>query len=197
MARTMKRNYRRKPALKRQIQRVINENRETKLKGYTYNLNPVGSQTLLPFDVNLTDISEGTAQLNRVGNQIRITGFFSKFTYAAADDTNRMRVVLYIPRDPSDILQTPTIDSLIDLDKFTILFDETINLVNGTSKDLVQKVMKKKFNKNDSKGILSIYNGPRGTDNAKNTLRIHWISDSEALSHPTISGKMRIYYKDV
>lgn len=196
MARTMKRNYRRKPALKRQIQRVINDNLETKVKSYTYSLNPVGSQTLLPFDVNLTDIGEGTSQITRIGNQIRITGFYSKFTYAAADDTNRMRVVLYIPRQADTVLETSSIDSLIDLDRFTILFDETINLVNGTSKDLVQKVMKKKFNKNDSKGILSIYSGQRGTDNQKNALKIHWISDSQAVSHPTVSGSMRIYYKD-
>lgn len=196
MARTMKRNYRRKPALKRQIQRVINDNIETKLIGYTYSQNPVGSQTLLPFDVNLTNINEGTSQINRTGNQIRLTGFYSKFTYAASDDTNRMRVVLYIPRQADDVLSTPSIDSLIDLDKYTILFDETINLVNGTSKDMVQKVMKKKFNKNDSKGILSIFSGRNGTDNSKNALKIHWISDSEAVSHPTVSGSMRLYFKD-
>ena len=196
MVKTMKRNYRRKPALKRQIQRVINDNIETKLIGYTYDKNPVGSQTLAPFDVNLTEINEGTSQINRTGNQIRLTGFYSKFTYIAADDTNRIRVVLYIPRQASAVLETTDIDSLIDLDKFTILFDETINLISGTSKDLIQKVMKKKFNKNDSKGILSIYSGRNGTDNSKNALKIHWISDSQAVSHPTVSGAMRLYYKD-
>ncbi len=185
-----------KTSLKTMIQKQIEKNLETKQVAYTYTNNPIGDQARTPFDVNLTAITEGDGQNNRTGNQIRITGFHAKFTYQAADSTNRIRVVLYIPHDAQNVLSTTTVDSLIDQDKHTVLYDEVINLVQGTAKDLVTRTISRKFNRGARKGILSIWSNNTATGNSKNALRIHWASDSLAVSDPTVSGTMRMYYKD-
>lgn len=184
---------------KKAVQQIISKNIETKTLGFGYINNPIGnSASGVNFSIDLTGISEGSGQLNRLGNNIHVTGLWSDLTYTAGfgDVHSVIRCILYIPKDANDVISSVDIYSLVDLDKYTILYDDTINMVEDTSTHFQRRVKKWSFTRGGKRGISVQWHGNTALQFAKNPLRWYFVSNSGAVAHPTMSGRIRLYFKD-
>lgn len=178
------------------VQQRISSNLETKQRSISWDEVAVDAAGGAPINWALTDIDQGDSQADRTGNQVWVTGYFARLAFAVGDTTNLIRVVVYIPKDSDDSLSSGTdIHTNIDLDKFTVLYDKLVALnANGDAVKVIQ--FKKKFNRGRRRGVNARYFSGTGTDIAKNAIKLYVVSDSLAAPDPTISGGMRVYYKD-
>lgn len=189
----------RRPGLYRQInyicQRRIEKNQETHF-GYN-SLSAVGiyDNARSGRSYELTDIDQGDTQYTRTGNSIFVTGFYFRGYLTCADTTNLVRVIMYIPKDPSSVL-APSPQSNLDMDVCTIIYDKLFTL--AYQQDTHQRILiiKKKFNRGRKRGIHVQYEDGTGTNVTKNKIMLYFVSDSAAVSDPTIDGQARLYFKD-
>lgn len=183
-------------ALTKKINQAIQRNIETKFIVWPYNttIQDPGRVTL---DNPMLNMASGSTPNTRVGNQIYCTGLHGKFVLRNADTTNIVRMVLYIPKDPTDTLQASSVDYLeaIDLDRFTILMDRVYHL-NDAGGNQRMVTIGKKFNTGTRRGIQVQYTTTSGLSCIKNNIRLYWVSDSGAIPDPIIEGYIRAYYKD-
>lgn len=182
--------------IKKYVQSKIEANQETKHLNYTYNTS-VTDEIRTPLDTLLVDVDQGDTANQRSGNQLFVTGIYGRFAFRQADTTNLIRVILYIPKDPSDSLTSGLVDYIgaVDLDRFTVLSDKLVN-VNVAGKNQQVMTLARKFNKGIKKGITVQYTDGTGSNCTKNNLRLYMVSDSAATADPSVYGYMRIYYKD-
>lgn len=189
-------NFKKGKYLDAKIKRVIQKNIETKFVVWPYDTT-VQDPGRTPLDNNLADISTGTTPNTRIGNQIHLTGLHAKFMCRQVDTTNLVRMVLYIPKDPTDTMRAAGVDYLeaIDLDRFTVLYDKLLNMNNaGKNQQLI--TLNRKFNTGAKRGIGVQYTGTTGTSIIKNKLSLYWVSDSGVVTDPILKGFARLYYKD-
>lgn len=184
-------------AVKNYVQRTISKNIETKQRDLSWDCISIQDPGRTPIASNLIDLSQGDTQNTRAGNQVFVTGFYGKFVVAGADTTNIVRMVVYIPRDPTDTLAADTIGvtSLIDQDSYTVLYDKYITTSSAGENAKVFTVAKN-FHRGSRKGLRVIWNGVGTTDITKNFIKLYVVSDSGAVSDPCLSGHLRTYYKD-
>lgn len=180
-----------KKSLKRLIQDEINSNLETKQKVEVWNSVGVTDSARTPPSSNITGIAQGDTQSTREGNQIRITGVYGKWLLTKADTTNVVRVIFYKPKQVGDALSGIDINDAVDMDKFHI-YSDNLYLLNANTPQKVIYVSKK-F---PGKGLVVQYHGTASTDVATNDIRLYAVSDSTAVSDPTMSGNFRFYFKD-
>lgn len=180
----------------RVVQKMISGNQETKLRTVTYNETAIEGASGTPLNSQLTAISQGDDQTDRTGNLIFATGIYARFAVTGADSTNKIRMMFYIPKDSDDSLDGSDIHSAIDLDKYTILFDRVL-LTSQNGNDNIGVTFKKSFTRRGkAKGISVRYSGTTSNDVAQNGIKFYCVSDSDAVSHPTITGHYRFYFKD-
>lgn len=181
--------------VKRLVQKMIASNIETKQKTGSYDETAVDNSAGTPISANFTNIDQGDGQNNRSGNQVTVTGLYARFIVTGADSTNKVRIVIYMPKDSDDTLSGVDIHTNIDLDKYTILYDNVcLTTSNGDNNKLC--LFKKSFHSGVRKGIRVIWHSATGTDVAKNAIKMYVVSDSDAASDPTFTGGYRMYYKD-
>lgn len=179
--------------LKSYIQRQISSNQETKQADLSWDVVaiPAAGSGL---GYTMPAVAQGSSQNTRSGNLVYCTGMYGRLVFSAADTTNLVRLIFYIPTDVDDTLSVD-IHSLIDQDKFTILYDRVITL-NGGGNDTKYIQFKRNFHKGKRKGIAVHFDGTGQTDYSRNIIKMYVVSDSDVASHPTITGSMRTYYKD-
>lgn len=200
MPKQFKRRSTRKPisnALRKYVQQTISGNIETKFANHPYNLTPIPYGLGGGLEIPLSAVAQGDTQITRSGNQIFVTGIHSRLWLALGDSTNIVRVVMYIPRicvDDTLAAGTVSVFTAIDQDKFTILMDKTVFLNADTPYKMVN--LGKKFNKGSRKGIRVQFDGAAITDLSSNPIKLYFVSDSSASTHPSLNGNIKCYFKD-
>lgn len=175
-------------------QKVVNKNLETKFRTISYVQTDVASTGTTG---DLCYIAEGSSQNERTGNQIRVTGIHFPYYVQCTDTTNVVRVIFYKPKDPNDTLTSTGIYTNLDVDKY-IIYHDKVHLLsladNNFSKGSFNKSFKGK--KKDKAGLVVQYHGATANAYAKNPIYIYMVSDSGAISHPMLSGNLKLYFKD-
>lgn len=181
---------------KKRVLSIVQSTQETRQKIHSWTTEPIQDTGRTPISQSLVDISQGDTQNDRQGNQIIVTGIYSKLFINAGDGINNCRVILYIPRDADDSLSTLTPSQAIDMDKYTVLYDRIIN-VSTTAGDYSKPfVIARKFNKGRRKGMTVQYSSTTGTSVERNNLKLYVVGDSGAIPDPNFNGHIRVYYKD-
>jgi len=171
---------------------MISKNQETKTLGVE--LNPSISNVGVNYDIS--SLAGGTNQNQRIGNAYKMTSFRLKGGVFGSDTTNLVRIIIYIPKDPTHTMDT-SLQPLtpVDLDRFTILSDRLIPTAsNGPNCKLYNKVLL--FNKGRRSGLNVQFHSNLASSIVKNKLMVYMVSDSAAASHPFFKGWWRFYFKD-
>jgi hypothetical protein len=183
---------RKKSNLKKMIKSMIAGSQETKTIGTE--LNPSISNVGVNYDI--ASLVGGTGQNARIGNQYKMTSFRLKGGVFGSDTTNLVRIIIYIPKDPTHIMDT-SLQALtpVDLDRFTVLSDRLIPVASsGPNCKLYNKVVL--FNKGRRTGLNVQFHDSTAGSITKNRLMVYMVSDSGAASHPSFKGWWRFYFKD-
>jgi len=181
--------------VKSYVQRTISSNIETKQRDLTWDTQAIQDVGRTPLSIVLNDLSQGDTQNTRDGNQVHITGIYGKFVITGADATNIVRVILYIPKVASDTMSTIDVHNLIDQDSYTVLYDKTFTTTYGGTNQRIFTIAKN-FHRGSRKGLLTQFYGTGSTDWSKNPLKMYIVSDSAAISDPSLTGHLRTYFKD-
>ena len=182
--------------VRRYVSKKIAKMSETKSRLLSYDAQSV-TNFLSPISTALTAVEQGDTQNKRDGNQIMVTGFYSKWVLAGADNTNIIRMILYWPKDPNGDLANDSVDihTLIDQDKYNVIYDR-YHTVGSQGPSIKTWTVARNFHKGARNGIRCVFRGTGQTDYGSSPLRMLIFSDSDAASHPTLSGNLRLYYKD-
>lgn len=183
--------------LKKLVQTIVSKNVETSSSNHSFSSLGIvdAGRASSATDIHVTNISQGTGEGQRIKNEVRVTGIHSDFFITGADSTNSIRLILYTPKDLSvSLSNSPALafNQTPDLDKFTVLLDKFVcTSSNGTNCKRV------KFNfKFKGRGLRVGYSGSAGSTVQTHPLYFYLVSDSLAVTDPTINGYMRVYYKD-
>lgn len=194
--RTFKRRRRGK-GFRRAVNAVVRKSLEHKSKVVTFsNLAiPAASGASSATDIDFTDIAQGLDTNNRVGRNIRVTGFFLKGFLTNYDASNAYRLILYIPKDENTSLSNaPALgyNEIVDEEQYTILLDKWV----ATSDSGVRcKPIQMKF-RFKGRGMKIDYRGSAGSDCVGKHLYLYLVSDSGVASHPTLNGEAVMWYTD-
>lgn len=180
------------------VKKIVNQSmqsdKETYHKEFAWNQVSIQDSARTPLTVGLNEIASGSGPTQRNGNQLRVTGIYSKFALQHYDATNLIRVMLVIPKDPSITTLTGIgLFSNLDIDQYTVLYDHLYNISQHSNKVVT---IKRKFNKGRFRGIETQYFGSGATDFAKNRMLLYMVSDSTAIGDPTVTGTLRLFYHD-
>lgn len=188
----MPRRRRIRTGLKKLVKSMINNNTETKTGIQTF-----ASTTVTSAGTNypIPELAAGVKQNERVGNQIRMTSLRIKgiFNQTGSHVYDVVRCVVYIPKDPDDLLNVDT-TMAIDQDKFTVLSDRLVPLSAAADPvKLFNKVLL--FNKGKRNGMRVQFSSDLATSCTKNNIKMYLVS-MHPVNQPTFSGYWRFYFKD-
>lgn len=173
--------------IQKYVQSKINVNQETKhVNSNVLDLDISSTST----NVDVLNIAQGTDRFERLGNEIRVTGFYGKFQMIGGDSTNVIRAIMYIPKDPSATLTGANTYGLIDPNVATVLYDRLhTTTLNGPNTKVF--TIAKKFR---GRGLPVQWDDTNTLK--KNRIRLLFVSDSGAVDHPTLSYHWACYFKD-
>lgn len=185
-------------AVKKYVNQKIQRSLETKFLPRPYDETPIASPAGTPVNSALTIIQQGTDANQRVGNQIHVTGWYGQLTFTGSltDDFNTIRCLIYSPKDPSVTLTGIEVYDNIDLDQFNVYYDKLFTVSKNGGPFTRNLTLRKKFNKGNRQGKKVQYYGSGSTDYASGPMFLYVVSDSLAVSHPIVTGHLRVYYKD-
>ena len=172
------------------------QRQETKSRVLSYDAVDINDVAAAPIQTGISAVAQGISQNQRIGNSIRLTGFYSKFVVASADSSNIIRFILYFPRNPADTLAGTDIHTLIDQDKFNVIYDRYHVVGTSGGPGVKGFTIARNFHRGVRKGIEVKFHGVNNTDYASAPLRMYIVSDSAAVPHPKLSGNLRLYFKD-
>lgn len=197
MARKYRKRYNNKRSIKRMVNQMIAGRQETKHRSVAFAAVGIQDAGRAPSSTHITGVSQGDGATNRTGNQVFLSGLYGKFvvTMTSTDTTNIFRVVLYIPKSAATTMTGINTTDLIDVDQYTILYDRMFPVGAGGPVSRIFTIARK-FNKGSRKGITVQYSGPNAADVVKNKMLLYVVSDSTAVPDPTLSGNIRLYFKD-
>lgn len=186
------------------VQKVLNRNVETKFKPTLAIGIAVTDSTVSPTELNLNDVSQGLLQVSRVGNQVRMTGYRysvqiipNPSAISPSIYTPRVRCIVYIPRDPTQLLSSATplpITANIDTDRFTVLYDRMWTAPFQAQN--LERIIRKSFKKFGG-GMVTQWASATSTDFTKGRLQMYLVSDTSAASeHPVAYIRGKAYFKD-
>lgn len=178
--------------LKKMIKKMISGSQETKTIGTS--INPSISNVGVNYDI--ASLVGGNTQNARLGNAYKMTSFRLKGAVFGSDTTNLIRIIIYIPKEPTHLIDT-SLQSLtpLDLDRFTVLSDRLVcTASNGPNCKLYNKTIL--FNRGRRTGLNVQFHDSTAGSITKNRLMVYMVSDSGASSHPSFKGWWRFYFKD-
>lgn len=196
------RKYKRKSiATKKYVRSYINKQSEKKYFDISRSTDTIDYSGRLD---RLTGISQGTTDLTRVGDKIRLTSMRVSYSAELADTTNYIRFIIFQWYPTSNLL-APTVNYILSLpgsilspqspfvhdykNQYTILYDKTHVLTQDYPNIIRKFWLRMKFVK---KQIAF----EAGTQEGSNHLYLLRISDSSAASHPTSNILTRVNYTD-
>lgn len=183
-------------AVARIAKRVVQSEQETKLQSFANVQQKIQPESGIPVDQQLCQVVQGPSQNNRIGSQITVTGLYMRNLMEGFSPGDIMRLVLYVPRDPTDTLSadTITVGSLIDFDKYTVLYDRVFGFTQAMNFRNVN--IKRSFHRGRRSGIHVRFLTNSNTI-SKNNLRCYVVSNSSTPGNePMLTYNWRIYYKD-
>ncbi len=185
-------------ANKQQVTNVVRSMSETKHVDKEVNLTAVGDGGTAPLNINLCEIAQGLGQNDRIGNQVYITGYVFRYVVVGADASNSVRLLVCTRNDgysATPLLNVETYD-LLDYDQLQKYTDRmAITGSSGNNTMLLKgKRSFKRFSK--GKGLRIQYTAAGNTTITGPYLFLYAVSDSGVASHPTITGSIRVFYKD-
>lgn len=189
-----KKSYRRKGGLKKFIKKTIAKSQETKTLVTTY-ANGIQDAARNPLTNSVTACAQGLDQDDRIGNRVTVTSLKYDWFFVGADTTNSIRVIFYIPKDPTYVLLGLGYASPVDLDTITVLKDMFI-CTSATGPDCVRRQGWLRFNRGMRSGIQVEYSGALSTEITRNKIMCYMVSDSTVVSDPQVNGSVRCFYKD-
>lgn len=206
--RSYRRRYQPKKSVVQIVRKELNKNIETK---YYDRASTSASGDTVDYSGSafyvLTTPSQGTTDLTRVGDKVRIRGLHCRMNLFCGDSTNTMRVILYQYKQASNLIansvtyllngtyvgtaQAPNSPYVHDYQKlFNVLYDKTfaLDLVSKPEMSLVFKCPIKYARKEIAFSA--------GSTDAINHIYLLVISDSGAATHPSVQFVTRFYYDD-
>jgi len=175
------------------IQRQLNFLKPEK-KQIVFSMNQVSIDNA-GVDNTLNAIAQGTGQADRVGNSVKFSGYWGRFSIYFPDSPNFFRVIVYSPKNEGDTMfnDSVTVTGVYDMDKYNVYYDKMFS-GDGTAGNATRSLTIRKKWKNGKK---QQYNGPASGNIVSGRLILYCVSDSGAVSHPYITGSLRLYYVDV
>lgn len=181
---------------KKKVLSVVQKTQETKQLVHHFDNVAIQDPGRTPFSIDLIDLGSGAGASERMGNRVTVTGYHAKLTMNAGDGINNVRIIIYIPKNPTATLSTLTYSQAIDLDSYTVLHDKIYPVSNTAGMYSRYFTISKKFNKKGKAGMHVHFSGTGSTDFEKNRLRLYVVGDSGAIPDPYLAGHIRVYYKD-
>lgn len=189
---------------KRQVQRIIKNNLERKyfLSGF-----PAASVSNTMTLTSCQNIAQSDDNDGRIGNEVRLVQVKLRLDCTLVDSTNIVRVILFKWRE-NDQFNAPTAAQLFGLgpsggidansfpndehsQTFMILWDKTFIGSGGSSADTLRQFATKTI---PLAGKSQYYSG--ATVTGTNKIYIAYISDSSAVSHPSLTWWCEVAYTD-
>lgn len=200
-------------AQRRQVSALVTKKIEVKAEKKTHDIELDYSIPISFSATNtlaLSEIAEGSAYNQRIGERISPVGLFLRFQLKCVDSTNRIRIIIWrqalnnatvsgaltsvleytnvanVDRDIYSPYKTNT-----DVTKFKIFFDKNYDLtLNANNQSIIEEI------------YINLQKQPdiefnSGATTGSGHYFISWISDSAAASHPTIGGWSRLRYLDM
>lgn len=192
-------------ATKKYVKKLFDKNIENKF----LDLNEVPTNIVqgIGFLERLTPISQGTTDVTRIGDKVRLKALFLDYQIVCSDATNLVRVVVF-QWHPQTNLVAATLTEIFQYfaigdnrevlspyvhdygDQFRVLYDRlyTLDLASAYTKSF--------------KGVISLKRAKKqmayaaGGSQGSNQLYIAVLSDSSAASHPTFTYVSRVIYED-
>jgi hypothetical protein len=190
-------------ALVKEVLRRAKQSENAKIETKYIDLILSASTVSNAMSINLLNgITQGTTATNRLGETVRSVRISYNLQFVGADATNFVRFLLVVDHQcngatfaAADLLANqpdPFAFRFMDnIARFSVLCDRDIDLTL-TGPDAVH------IRGNVKTKAISFYTGAANTiANIKtNGIFAVFISDSGAVSHPTVSGDIRYFYKD-
>lgn len=189
-----KNSYRKKGGLKKYIKKVVANNTETK-SVITQYANQIQDSARTPLSNQIALCIQGLTQQTRVGNRMTVTSMKYDWFFTGADATNSIRVLIYVPKDPNNLMTGLGFNQPPDLDQFTILKDFFIP-TGGTGGNCKRKQGWIRFNRGNRSGMNVEYTGATTASVIRNNLSVYMVSDSLVASDPECNGYTRVFFKD-
>ena len=192
-------------AQKREISKMISMKEEVK---YYDILTPTTSVSTLATNFDITGISQGVQQGQRIGNSMRVLSIKFNWWATVSDPTNVIRLIVWTYKSnsaltsPSSsiilangssgaITQTDSQYNYVNRKDYKIHLDKSFNLstaANPLEALQVRINIPQKYQQVDFSGD--------GVTTGSNHLIWTVISDSGAVAHPTVVGTVRVFYQD-
>lgn len=189
-----KKTNRKKQSFAKRVTKVIQNQSERKRISKTWSGSGIQDPGRTPIEASLPfDIVAGTGSSNRIGHQIRATGLYGELYFTAADTTNVVRLVVYKARKRGDTLSTDALSvyGTIDPDKYFVYTDKLITLSQSGSSYVSKKTIKLAL-----RGLKIRYDTTTGFP-LDNDITIYVVSDSLAITDPTLHGHVILWYQDL
>ncbi len=167
--------------------KVVNQQTENKRQLLS---GALSASTTIAFS-SQTNISQGTADTSRDGDEIIVKNMRYRFTIAAADTTNVVRLILFWwDQATTPVLADLFSDAAGDVNSVLdnpngnarVIMDKTVALSTTGSNNVVFH----RFDKFYKRGIKVEYGSSTATDLRRNELVLAYVSDSGAVTHPTV-----------
>ena len=190
----MSKYRKRRQSLRSMVKKMIRKNEEPKRYSYAYANSQVGTSANAIANQVLSNIVAGTNSNQRIGHEIRTTGFYGQFVLkynASASPTPQvMRIVLVQKRESGDSLQTDGLgtDSVIDPDRYIVLYDRMITIVQNADSHFKRITIKRKYHRKCR------YDATTG-EPVSNGLEFYVVSDNNT-NKPSLSGHWVMHFKE-
>lgn len=192
------------PMVRTMIKREINKDKEMKHS----DVNSIGvAISSSPSFYNISQVAEGDTNQTREGTTIKPQYLACRWQAEAADAYNVVRMIGFQwygntpPTSSANVLQTAggsDVYSYYSIGApgaklFRIIFDQILDVQTGNNGSIMKQTAAFK----SLKGYKQIhYFGPNGGDYSDGSIWILFLSDSGAITHPSIRFSARLAYKE-
>lgn len=189
-----KKGYKKRRSVRSIVKSMIMKQEEPKRYSYAWANSGIGTSASAIENEVLSYIVAGTGANQRIGHEIRTTGFYAqfmlKYNVSATPTPQVVRALLVQAKCSDDKLSLDScgVDSVIDPDRYVVLYDRMISLVQNGDSHFTRFTIKKKFRRKiryDSSTLAPV----------TNALQLYIVSDNNT-NKPSLSGHYVIHFKE-
>lgn len=165
----------------------------------------------------LTDVPQSStvdqSDSTRIGDRIRVSSLYVNYGLTCADAHNKVRIIIFQYKEQDDgattlpnatiLLQSPSTYPFLSTfnhdhkmsGDFTVLYDR-FHLLSNTAEEQSRVYVQKRSIKISKKYLARNIQFVGGGVNGKNHVYMAFISDSSAISHPSVAVYSKLLYTD-